>query len=230
MIPLRLCPWSHDSSRAKNSTWQWRSHYGEDLGGLGTGIGDGDRGVICGRGSECLAARDCEQETDGDADDGREAETRSHVNSRAESSTSVQTMATSFDPSVAAASPAGGTSHVQSGPGNVGIAMQLPESSNRRVPSPALGPGYQRHEIEGIGGVVKIKRVRILKVGACVPEYEDEKVAECLLGREIKGQLRSWCGWCWRVVPGTRDLELAKTEAADVQCVGSRVKGKGSAL
>jgi hypothetical protein len=38
-----------------------------------------------------------------------------------------------------------------------------------------LGPGYARHEIEGIGGVVKKKLVRMVWVGACVTEWEDEK-------------------------------------------------------
>ena len=32
------------------------------------------------------------------------------------------------------------------------------------------GAGYARHEIEGIGGVVKRKLVKMVKVGACVPD------------------------------------------------------------
>ncbi|EEY14375.1 conserved hypothetical protein [Verticillium alfalfae VaMs.102] len=44
-----------------NCVWKWRNHYGEVLGGLGTGIGDGDRGVICGRESDCVAAKEVEQ-------------------------------------------------------------------------------------------------------------------------------------------------------------------------
>ncbi|EQL02273.1 hypothetical protein OCS_02017 [Ophiocordyceps sinensis CO18] len=51
--------------------WHWRSHYGETLGGLGTGIGDGDRGVTCGRERRCLAAREIEHEVDCDAEDAR---------------------------------------------------------------------------------------------------------------------------------------------------------------
>lgn len=76
-----------------------------------------------------------------------------------------------------------------------------------RTPSPAhsLGPGYARHEIEGIGGVVKTKRLSMVKVGACVPEWEDEKNEGKILQREVQGAARSWCGWCWRVIPGKKD-------------------------
>ena len=70
---------------------------------------------------------------------------------------------------------------------------------------PSLRPGYARHEIEGIGGVVKTKLVRMLRVGACVPEWEDEKNKGQILEREISGGRRSWCGWCSRVIPGARD-------------------------
>jgi len=89
------------------------------------------------------------------------------------------------------------------------------EDARIRTPSPALlGPGYERHEIEGIGGVVKKKLVRMVKVGACVPEFRDEKDNGEILGREVKGQVRSWCGWCWRVIPGKKDYEVEKIKAA----------------
>ncbi len=68
-----------------------------------------------------------------------------------------------------------------------------------------LGPGYTRHEIEGIGGVVKRKLVRMVWVGACVTEWEDEKEPGRYLIREVEGRTRSWCGWCWRVIPGAKD-------------------------
>lgn len=68
------------------------------------------------------------------------------------------------------------------------------------------GPGYARHEIEGIGGVMKKKLVKMVKVGACVPEFEDEKEMGKFLVREVDGRARSWCGWCWRVVPGVKDV------------------------
>jgi hypothetical protein len=69
-----------------------------------------------------------------------------------------------------------------------------------------MGPGYARHEIEGIGGVVKKKLVRMVKVGACVPEWGDEKEMGKFLVREQERRARSWCGWCWRVVPGVKDV------------------------
>lgn len=67
------------------------------------------------------------------------------------------------------------------------------------------GAGYVRHEIEGIGGVVKKKLVRMKKVGACVGEWEDERREGVFMGREREGVGRSWCGWCWRVVPGKEE-------------------------
>ncbi|ORY65387.1 uncharacterized protein BCR38DRAFT_409090 [Pseudomassariella vexata] len=154
------------------SLWNWRMQYGEVLGGLGTGIGDGDRGVICGRDSECCNAKEKEHETDCDAEDARELERGSPPS-----------------PPWVTPSPSG----------------------SQRTPSPQLGPGYTRQEIEGIGGVVKTVRVTMVRVGACVPEWEDEKNSGRILGREVSGQARSWCGWCWRVIPGKKDYETAKT-------------------
>ncbi|OBT75157.1 hypothetical protein VF21_05481 [Pseudogymnoascus sp. 05NY08] len=69
------------------------------------------------------------------------------------------------------------------------------------VRSGRRGAGYARHEIEGIGGVVKKKLIRRARVGACVEEWEDERVVGRFMVREKEGG-RSWCGWCWRVVPG----------------------------
>ncbi len=74
----------------------------------------------------------------------------------------------------------------------VGSPSALAVDAMRRTPSPALGPGYVRHEIEGIGGVVKTKRLKMVKVGACVNEYEDEKASGEIMGREIKAKNRSW--------------------------------------
>lgn len=80
------------------------------------------------------------------------------------------------------------------------------ESPSSSPGSPRRDGGYMRHEIEGIGGVVKKKLVRMVKVGACVPEFGDEKDAGKFLVREQEGKARSWCGWCWRVVPGVKDV------------------------
>lgn len=53
---------------------------------------------------------------------------------------------------------------------------------------------------------MKKKLVRMVRVGACVPEWGDEKDAGKFLVREQEGKARSWCGWCWRVVPGVKDV------------------------
>lgn len=65
-----------------------------------------------------------------------------------------------------------------------------------------LRPGYNRHEIEGIGGVMKNKLVKMVKVGECVTGFEkDGKDDENILALEIQGELRSWCSWCEKVIP-----------------------------
>ncbi|KAK1968164.1 hypothetical protein LY78DRAFT_701732 [Colletotrichum sublineola] len=153
----------HDYQRV----WKWRAHYGEALGGLGTGIGEGDRGVICGRESACTGAKERENETDCDAED---------------AAVSGANLWTATD------------------------QVHLDTVRYERTPSPQLGPGYERHEIEGIGGCVKTKLIRMVRVGACVPEWDDEKSQHKILGREVKGIRRSWCGWCYRVIPGETDL------------------------
>lgn len=172
------------------SIWHWRNQYGEVLGGLGTGIGDGDRGVICGREGHCLAAKEVEQETDCDAADAREGS----PSNRASSENALSWPATSLYSLGSGSGHANGThSH---------------QGDQRRTPSPLqLGPGYERHEIVGIGGVVKRKLVRVVRVGACVPEWEDERSRSGLLRRERTGQIRSFCGWCCRVIPGKSDQE-----------------------
>lgn len=154
----------------RHSIWKWRAHYGEVLGGLGTGIGEGDRGVICGRETACAGAKERENETDCDAED---------------AAVTGANLWTATD------------------------QVHLDTVRYERTPSPQLGPGYERHEIEGIGGVVKTKLVRMVRVGACVPEWDDEKSHHNILGREVKGIRRSWCGWCYRVIPGEADLDKA---------------------
>lgn len=66
-------------------------------------------------------------------------------------------------------------------------------------------PGYFQQEIEGIGGVVKKKVKKRVKVGATVWEFEDERASGKYLERESRGKLRGWCGWCGRVCPGEED-------------------------
>ncbi|AEO63468.1 256ac23a-9a33-4183-9ee1-fb480e5b72b6 [Thermothielavioides terrestris] len=199
--------------------WKWRNQYTEVLGGLGTGIGEGDRGVICGRESECCAAREREQETDGDAEDAREAEHYQHSSGTphsiaSSSSSNSSTTTSSLSPWALGG---GATSLGSLGSPSSGASSLL----GRRTPSPALKPGYERHEIEGIGGVMKKKLVRMVRVGACVPEWEDERAKGDILGREMQGLRRSWCGWCRRVIPSRKDYEM------DRQAEG---KGKGKEM
>lgn len=70
-----------------------------------------------------------------------------------------------------------------------------------------LEPGYFRQEIEGVGGKVKSKSKKLVKVGATVCEFPDEQESRKFLGREKAGELRAWCSWCSRVCPGRQDRE-----------------------
>ena len=76
-------------------------------------------------------------------------------------------------------------------------------------------PGYFQQEIEGIGGVVKKKVKKKVKVGATVWEFEDERASGKYLEREANGIVRSWCGWCGRVCPGKQDRESRWMTACD---------------
>lgn len=68
------------------------------------------------------------------------------------------------------------------------------------------GTSYLAQEIEGIGGVLKVKHKKYTRVGECVKMYEDEKDKGVQwLPRENEGRLRSWCSWCQRVVLGEMD-------------------------
>ncbi|KAK7991988.1 hypothetical protein PG988_000782 [Apiospora saccharicola] len=211
------------------SIWRWRNQYGEVLGGLGTGIGDGDRGVICGRDWECVAAKEREQETDCDAEDARE---RSHCTTplpwiaavTATGATTVSSLPSSSGAVLRPPSSASTSSSSGGGGGGEGGAVAQQQQQQQYSSSP-LGPGYVRHEIEGIGGVVKTKRLTMVKVGACVPEWEDEKNRGEILGREVKGIARSWCGWCWRVIPGKLDIESA-AEARRSQSSSAVISGE----
>jgi len=179
--------------------WRWRNQYTASLGGLGIGIGEGDRGAICARDSACCAGRELEQETDCDAADARDAENFL--------SGSTPLSQTSSNSSLAPWSNGSGSPS-----SSIGSNTGLPGDpvDHRRTPSPQLKPGYERHEIEGIGGVMKKKLLRKIKIGACVPEWEDERLSGKILGREVQGRRRSWCGWCRRVIPAQGDYDAAE--------------------
>jgi hypothetical protein len=62
--------------------WTWRARYSTYLGVLGTGIGEGNEGVPCGRGQACLAAKVVEQEVDCDAQAIRQLEEEAELTGR----------------------------------------------------------------------------------------------------------------------------------------------------
>lgn len=62
-------------------------------------------------------------------------------------------------------------------------------------------PGYLRQEIEGIGGVVKQKVKKRVRVGASVEERDDDRENATYLKQETSGAVRSRCGWCSGIVP-----------------------------
>lgn len=168
---------------------------------MGTGIGDADRGVECARAKNCLSGKFIEHETDCDADDAREAEDLAaghsspgtHALSLYSGSHSWSSSHSSLHGSI------GSTSGVLLDAGATPIAT--------RTPSPAVGPGYSRHEVEGIGNKIKTVKVSMIRIGGCVPEWKEEKAAGQSLRREIGGDVRSWCGWCDRVIPGKSDYD-----------------------
>lgn len=176
-----LCYQCGQTLRANDTTyrrvWTWRTRYSTYLGGgLGTGIGEGCQGVKCGRGEHCLDAQEIELEVDCEAD---EWSTAPATTSSSDSS----------------------HSHSQSHNHVVPDLQQLERLDSRDEEE----PGYFRQEIVGIGGVVKHKAKKRVTVGSCVVEYEDERETGKYLVREECGRHRSWCGWCWRVVPSKNE-------------------------
>ncbi|ETN38122.1 uncharacterized protein HMPREF1541_07746 [Cyphellophora europaea CBS 101466] len=90
-----------------------------------------------------------------------------------------------------------------------GSRVGTPTGDRHDSPSPPSNkPGYLQQEIEGIGGVVKKKVKKRVKVGATVWEYDDERTSGKYLEREISGRERSWCGWCDRVCLGEHDRQV----------------------
>ncbi|KAF3491749.1 uncharacterized protein GIQ15_01266 [Arthroderma uncinatum] len=68
-------------------------------------------------------------------------------------------------------------------------------------------PGYLRQEIEGIGGVVKQKVKKRVRVGASVEERDDDRETATYLKQETSGAVRSRCGWCSGIVPSNSEKE-----------------------
>jgi hypothetical protein len=70
-----------------------------------------------------------------------------------------------------------------------------------------------RQEIEGVGGVVKQKVKKRVRVGASVEEVGRERETGIYLKPEASGDVRSWCAWCSRVMPSNSEsAELRGSE------------------
>ncbi|KAI4125605.1 MAG: hypothetical protein LQ347_005318 [Umbilicaria vellea] len=154
-----LCKTCGHALRNEDTTykrvWTWRTRYSVCLGGLGTGIGEGNEGVECGRREHCLAARDIEVEIDCGAGDLARSLSSSPSAPPRERNSSLD-LAGSEDETGAESWWAGEKA------------------------------GYLRQEIEGIGGVVKKKVKKKVRVGKTVREYEDEREKAEYLEREVK--------------------------------------------
>lgn len=91
-------------------------------------------------------------------------------------------------------------------------ALRTMEEEAEKIASEGTGRSWQGssfeiQEIDGIGGVVKKKIKKLIPVGANVVENEDERDGtRAYLDREIKGDVRSWCSWCERVIPSKTEI------------------------
>jgi len=72
------------------------------------------------------------------------------------------------------------------------------------------GGGFVAQEMEGIGGTVRMKVRRMVRVGADVDDSDSETSsdegcsakAKRYVDTSTRPKVRSWCAWCERVVPG----------------------------
>jgi hypothetical protein len=72
------------------------------------------------------------------------------------------------------------------------------------------GGGFVAQEVEGVGGIVKMKVKKLVMVGAEVDGLEEDVLESDPYGKKSEKRWqtgeRSWCSWCERVVPGTNDV------------------------
>ncbi|KAK8190272.1 hypothetical protein IWZ00DRAFT_515834 [Phyllosticta capitalensis] len=203
-----LCQTCGHALRSADQTyqlgWTWRTKYSH-LGGLGTGIGEGHEGVVCGLGEACRGGRDVEHEACGTPDEiaGMERRVDGGANDAATASTATAALqplfgpgsSSSTAPAVASAAAAGVAASAHNGLDGAGTPHD--EWS---------GNSFFAQEIEGIGGRRVMKVKKMVRIGAAVKEYEDERESNnTYLGREKKGDNRAWCAWCNRLVPSRRD-------------------------
>ena len=68
--------------------------------------------------------------------------------------------------------------------------------------------GYLVTEVDGIGGGVRKMVKRRVRIGAAVADLTAEREGrEPYLNREHRGDVRSWCGWCDRVILSRHEAE-----------------------
>ncbi|KAF2119494.1 hypothetical protein BDV96DRAFT_346951 [Lophiotrema nucula] len=104
-------------------------------------------------------------------------------------------------------------------------ASEVPVSSDSRGADRWKGTSYHAQEIEGVGGVFKLKAKKQVRVGECVKFYEKERTSKIqYLEKEVNGKLRSWCAWCERVILGERD----RAEAAGQRPASSSASSASS--
>ncbi|KAF2458717.1 hypothetical protein BDY21DRAFT_362929 [Lineolata rhizophorae] len=218
-----LCQACGHSLRADDTAymrgWTWRTRYSTALGGcMGTGIGEGLEGVHCGRQAACAAARDVEREIDCDAEELAAVARREEERARREDyGGAAELREPSNDESVVVGGGGGsasglGSSTVLSASTSNLLLAGSPGCCQRRW----SGGSYMTQEREGVGGVVKKTVKKREQIGAVVREYEDEREQRRpYLDREVKGEVRSWCHWCKRVVPGERDRLVLSGELGD---------------
>ncbi|KAK2806772.1 hypothetical protein FQN50_005634 [Emmonsiellopsis sp. PD_5] len=194
-----LCRPCGQTLRADDTTykrvWTWRTRYSAYLGGgLGTGIGEGCQGVKCGRGERCLAAEEIEVEVDCEVDDWEQEDAELGGGMVYHHHYQQQQQQQQHNHDSVSGQGHGSGGHVLGG-GHLDPLLHVESHGDEE-------PGYLRQEIVGVGGVVKQKVKKRVRVGACVEEHEDERESAAFLKREYEGEVRCWCGWCERVVPG----------------------------
>lgn len=195
-----LCNDCGSNLRAADTTykrvWTWRSRYSMHIGGgLGTGLGEGDQGQKCGRGEYCLELGNkgvCWVEID--CQDGNFGRT----------STPSPIQEAPLNP-LQQSTPQHNSGHAP----HLAASLVPPRVEVEGEDRSRNKPGYHQQEIEGIGGVVKKKVKKKVKVGATVLEFDDERESKIYLQREATGQVRAWCGWCQRVVPARDEAPVA---------------------
>jgi hypothetical protein len=170
----------------------WRARYGSTMGGLGIGAcaPAATEGMQCARGPECLAAREVEVEVAA-GDESVEGGANQQGGN----------LATNYSQYL--------VPHIRSRAPTKNSDADLPHTTSLQD----VQAGYFRQEAEGIGGVLRAKTTRRVRVGAPVEE-EPEPLEPSPSGglqasieeKEGTGKYRSWCGWCERVIRSKEDI------------------------